>query len=373
MLINVFPNLSRRLRLSRVLPLAFIAVCLGFYLTDGTTRIFSRTSYSTKVPLQCAAYDNKGRDIEGIKELNTTNRTAVLDAESKSEDESWMNDTGKTLVRDSRQFPFKYSLNEPDACAGGVDIINFIFVSPDDRLTRLHIRNKWGNATFFPYTRMKTMYVIASADSEATQKYLQRESDAFHDIIQLDFFDSYENLTLKTLAILHWTKTFCSNAKWVFKSDTDVFVNSFAVAKYLRHNLSDFVCSVCKRCPVCRKGMDCLEKWWVSEQEYANEYYPPYCHGSAYIIRTDTAIKIYERANKTHPLVIEDAYFTGVLTDDMDVTYTDLSRKLFIRTTSRLPRDFVQGSSLMALHIDTFSRRSPKLWRLIVEYNTGLH
>lgn len=240
-------------------------------------------------------------------------------------------------------------------------------------MTRLLRRNKWGNATFFPYTRMKTMYLMASAESEQTQRILRRESDTFHDIIQLDFFDSYENLTLKTLAMLHWTKTFCPNAKWVFKSDTDVFVNSFAVAKYLRQTSSDFVCSVCRHCPVCRKGMDCLEKWWVSEADYANEYYPPYCHGSAYMIRTDIAMKIYERANKTHPLVIEDAYFTGVLTHGMNITYTDLSRKMFIRTTSRLPRGFVQGSSLMALHIDTFSRRSPKLWRQIVEYNTGLH
>lgn len=218
---------------------------------------------------------------------------------------------------------------------------------------------------------MRTLFMIARAESEATQKFLEHESDAYHDILQFDFLDSYENLTLKTLSMLYWTKTYCPDAKWVFKSDTDVFVNSFAIAKYLKHTSGDFVCSVCQNCTVCRRGMDCLEKWWVSEEEYPYKYYPHYCHGSAYIIRTDTAKKIYDQANKTHPLAIEDAYFTGVLTRALNVTYIDLNRKLFIRFTSKLPQDFVRGSSLMVLHIDTFSRRSPKLWKKIVRYNIG--
>ena len=40
-----------------------------------------------------------------------------------------------------------------------------------------------------------------------------------------DFHDTYLNLTLKTTFLLKWVTARCSNAKFVFKVDDDVFVN----------------------------------------------------------------------------------------------------------------------------------------------------
>ena len=44
--------------------------------------------------------------------------------------------------------------------------------------------------------------------------------------IQLAFFqDSYHNLTLKTVMGLKWVKDHCSQARFVMKTDDDIFVN----------------------------------------------------------------------------------------------------------------------------------------------------
>ena len=51
------------------------------------------------------------------------------------------------------------------------------------------------------------------------------EAEDNNDIILEDFHDTYLNLTLKTTFLLKWMAASCSNSKFVFKVDDDVFVN----------------------------------------------------------------------------------------------------------------------------------------------------
>ncbi|NXY85343.1 B3GT2 galactosyltransferase, partial [Alcedo cyanopectus] len=54
---------------------------------------------------------------------------------------------------------------------------------------------------------------------------LEEESGAHHDILQQDFLDTYNNLTLKTLMGLEWVAKHCPGASYVLKADSDVFLN----------------------------------------------------------------------------------------------------------------------------------------------------
>ena len=49
------------------------------------------------------------------------------------------------------------------------------------------------------------------------------------DLVQEEFVDTYDNLTLKTVAGLRWVSLYCSRARYVLKIDDHVFVNLFAV------------------------------------------------------------------------------------------------------------------------------------------------
>ena len=57
------------------------------------------------------------------------------------------------------------------------------------------------------------------------QKSVTTEAEDNNDIVLEDFHDTYLNLTLKTTFLLKWVTSRCSNAKFVFKVDDDVFVN----------------------------------------------------------------------------------------------------------------------------------------------------
>ena len=53
------------------------------------------------------------------------------------------------------------------------------------------------------------------------------------DILQWDFMDTYNNLTIKSILALKWAPAFCSNAKFVIKMDDDVFLNAINLANFL--------------------------------------------------------------------------------------------------------------------------------------------
>jgi len=49
-----------------------------------------------------------------------------------------------------------------------------------------------------------------------------------------DFQDTYRNLTYKGVAALRWISRYCSHARYVLKTDDDIFVNAFNLLRHLR-------------------------------------------------------------------------------------------------------------------------------------------
>lgn len=65
------------------------------------------------------------------------------------------------------------------------------------------------------------------------------ESDKFGDILQLDLVDSYNNLTLKSLAIVRYFNESSANFTHLLKLDDDCFLNIRALVSSLQEESSD--------------------------------------------------------------------------------------------------------------------------------------
>ncbi|NWV80048.1 B3GT4 galactosyltransferase, partial [Dasyornis broadbenti] len=65
------------------------------------------------------------------------------------------------------------------------------------------------------------------------QRELLRESLEHQDVLQGDFWDTYANLTWKTLLLLRWSRACCGGAPFLVKADDDVFLNVPAIATHL--------------------------------------------------------------------------------------------------------------------------------------------
>lgn len=51
------------------------------------------------------------------------------------------------------------------------------------------------------------------------------ENSQYNDIVQERFFDTYNNLTLKSVMMLKWVTSNCDKTKYLMKTDDDMFVN----------------------------------------------------------------------------------------------------------------------------------------------------
>ncbi|RXG55257.1 Beta-1,3-galactosyltransferase 5 [Armadillidium vulgare] len=142
----------------------------------------------------------------------------------------------------------------------------------------------WGAAEWRRVTRYRLVMFLGQSLNESVNQRILIENELYGDIIQLDFIDSYENLTLKVLSGFHWISNFCSNAEWVLKSDSDVIVNIFSITKFLKNydrvsrNSHDEI--LCKPkashelLPFRHLGRN---KWNVMYEEYPFDAYPPHC------------------------------------------------------------------------------------------------
>ena len=57
----------------------------------------------------------------------------------------------------------------------------------------------------------------------------------YKDILRLDYQDTYENLTNKTVLTLRWIAEKCE-PKYVLKTDDDCFVNILVLSTWLQKN-----------------------------------------------------------------------------------------------------------------------------------------
>lgn len=119
---------------------------------------------------------------------------------------------------------------------------------------------------------------------------------------------------------------FCPTAKYILKTDDDVYADIFQVVDVvlveLINSRKTYACeNMAGNKPDRRKN----SKWHVPEEVFKEESYPAFCSGSAYLVRTDDASKIYSISNKTTFLWVDDAFVTGVLRENYDLIVSNRS------------------------------------------------
>ena len=111
----------------------------------------------------------------------------------------------------------------------------FVVISAaENSVKRNLIRRTWAGP-LMEIDWIQIIFLIGSPPSEdnAIKEQVAKENDQFGDLVQVNVIDTYANLTLKSVAMLHWAKTRCPGAELVFKCDDDNYVNWNALKDYL--------------------------------------------------------------------------------------------------------------------------------------------
>ena len=216
--------------------------------------------------------------------------------------------------------PYPYLIGEKNKCREGKEapfLVLLITVQAQQRDRRDAIRSTWGNKSLelLPQGRQSVVPLFLLGGEKAglrgrlQQMALESESLRHHDIIQQDFLDSYNNLTLKTLMGLNWVAMRCPQATFVMKTDSDVFVNTrYLVDKLLRltPRVENYITGgiLNGTGPI----RDKRNKWYVSKDDYPGHTYPVYLSGTGYVFSGDLAAKIYNTSLSVPPFIFEDVH-----------------------------------------------------------------
>jgi hypothetical protein len=78
-------------------------------------------------------------------------------------------------------------------------------------------RASWGSGRVLRGGKARLLFLLGTeaALASAAEADLQAENVQHGDLVREDFLDSYENLTLKTVAGLKWTSIFCPQVKYM--------------------------------------------------------------------------------------------------------------------------------------------------------------
>ncbi|XP_062308628.1 beta-1,3-galactosyltransferase 2 [Osmerus eperlanus] len=209
--------------------------------------------------------------------------------------------------------PYRYILNEPLKCRDGPPfLVLLIAAEPGQAGARNAIRQTWGNESVAPGLGFVRLFLLGlgRASDSYTQSAIEEESRLHHDIIQQDYQDTYYNLTIKTLMGMNWVASHCPHARYVMKTDSDMFVNTeYLIQKLLKPELPPrqrYFTGYLMRGYAPNRNKD--SKWYMPLELYPSERYPIFCSGTGYVFSGDMAELIYQASLGIRRLHLEDVY-----------------------------------------------------------------
>ncbi|XP_054467411.1 beta-1,3-galactosyltransferase 2 [Anoplopoma fimbria] len=205
---------------------------------------------------------------------------------------------------------YEYVLNRPAVCGSGTRAPFLVFmvpVAPLEAAAREAVRKTWGGPGQEDTLTLFFVGLPEGGRESWLQAELEEESRTHADIIQVDFQDSYRNLTIKTVQMMSWLATYCPNASYGMKVDADVFVNVFYLLRRLRGSprrgfITGSVISDG------RPRRDSNSKWHLSEEQYPEDSFPPYVSGAGYVFSADLAPRITWASRFVRLIPLEDVY-----------------------------------------------------------------
>eukprot|EP00064_Thunnus_orientalis_P015639 superscaffoldBa00002940_g15694 len=216
---NVFPNVSdpstpgSTPELTTAAGLTTIENLSTFPQTENITEITSRTVADTNTPHQTENSSPVTQQITQKKNVRPTPIPYVS--------------PGPYVV----EYPYDYHfiINESKKCEEQKPFLVLIVpVAPNNKAHRDIIRRTWGNQSEVQGKVVKLFFLLGmhSGDGvEQVQEQVQQESKEHQDLIQSNFVDCYKNLTIKTMMMLEWLDSYCSDASYAMKIDSDTFLN----------------------------------------------------------------------------------------------------------------------------------------------------
>ncbi|KAK4885741.1 hypothetical protein RN001_002012 [Aquatica leii] len=204
------------------------------------------------------------------------------------------------------------TVTKPESlCKSKGFLLVIVCSSPMNFEQRVGIRESWGLDRNISNSIISIYFLLGLTINSTVQELIDTENDIYRDIIQENFIDTYNNLTIKSVMLLKLIKDECSESvKFIMKTDDDTFVNLPNLISTLRNTNTPILFG--KLIRHSKPIRNYYDKWYVPHYMYPDVVYPNYLSGTAYVMTPDISMKLFETALRVPLLHLEDVYLTGI-------------------------------------------------------------
>ncbi|KAK3605449.1 hypothetical protein CHS0354_001417 [Potamilus streckersoni] len=221
-----------------------------------------------------------------ITEPTTMDRTRSVASRIVSKAPTNLQTPRPDACEDCFSHNFKYVIDNDVTCklynnSQEIDLIIFIFTTHQRQQERNAIRQTWLKYTNKNTGNVRYSFLLGEVPDENVRNLVEMENKIHSDIIKEDFVDTYRNLTYKTMMAFKYSITKCSHAKYVLKTDDDMWVNIPGLLKVIQREKKTLQTAVGGAChPVAGPIRNPSSKWYASYQSYPHNSYPGFCSGT---------------------------------------------------------------------------------------------
>ncbi|XP_068208423.1 beta-1,3-galactosyltransferase 1-like [Palaemon carinicauda] len=233
--------------------------------------------------------------------------------------------SGKTKV--GEKYESGFSVSHEELCINNgrdLKVLVLITTAPDHEKHRTAVRQTWGH---FAIRRDVVMaFVVGRTTNANIQSNIDKENEIYGDIIQANFIDHYANLTLKTVSMFEWVKTYCSESHFVLKTDDDMFINMPLLLTFIDSKKNDRRVMYGRLAKGWKPVRNKKSKYYIDVATYKKTKYPDFLTGPAYLFTSDIVDDIYQKALGTTFFVLEDVLVTGIVGESLRIRRVGDSR-----------------------------------------------
>ncbi|KAH7951639.1 hypothetical protein HPB52_010947 [Rhipicephalus sanguineus] len=220
--------------------------------------------------------------------------------------------------------PYDYLINPRDLCPtyAPVDYLFLVLSAPEYVDRRNVIRRTWAKDVRRSAGN-RVLFLLGKPGTAKLQDALELESLGCGDIVQEDFWDTYRNLSLKSIMLLRWASLHCRQARFVVKIDDDCFPNLANFYRAMQGQPEDAIYGELLHRHI--PSRDPLDKWYVPYEEITPDVFPDYIHGAMYVIGGRVVELLYRATGHVRPISMEDVYITGMCAERAGIGRTRLA------------------------------------------------
>ncbi|KAF0314532.1 Beta-1,3-galactosyltransferase 2 [Amphibalanus amphitrite] len=242
-------------------------------------------------------------------------------------------------------------------------LVILITTAPGHQRQRKAIRLTWGGSV--AQRRDVTLLFFLGRAAEPHQSAVDEEQQTYGDIVQGNFVDAYNNLTLKSAVMLEWLDTFCPEARMILKTDDDMFINTDNLLKFVDVHSKDTNKLFGRLARRWKPNRSVKSKYYLSPESFAGKYLPDFVTGPAYVMTGDLVKPLYQATLDAKFLTLEDVLVTGVVADKLHIKR--VHAKEFIN--DRIKADTCKFATSVSVHMVKFEEQFD-IWKRIQDGRT---